>query len=146
MRTYKIWTTKEVARLCQLYPITKGIFLAVEFPGRTYHSIRNRARELGLKPERPRPKQSKWLEIPRKYKPVIFWGAAVRPPPVHPITSTHDVMILAHWRDGLNTNDIACRLGFLEWPGGQPSDSRCSRVGARPASGRPEGTGSGFND
>jgi hypothetical protein len=76
VRTYKIWTTKEVARLCQLYPITKGIFLAAEFPGRTYHSIRNRARELGLKRERSRPRQSKWLEIARKYKPVIF---GVRP-------------------------------------------------------------------
>jgi hypothetical protein len=56
----------------------------------------------------------------------------MRPPPVHPITSAHDVMILAHWRDGLSSNDIARRLGFLEWPGGQPSDPRCSTVGARP--------------
>jgi hypothetical protein len=75
MKTHKMWTNKEVAKLCELFPIMKSSRLAAGFPGRTWLSIKNKANELGLKlrnRERPRPRQSKWLVIASEYRPVIF--------------------------------------------------------------------------
>jgi hypothetical protein len=67
----KSWTSKEIGRLRQLYPVLSAAELEREFHPRTGRAIRHRAALLKIKKANWRD----WADIARKHQPVIFWGA-----------------------------------------------------------------------
>lgn len=69
-RTYTHWTTKEIARLRQVYAGSTDADLEREFAPRKASAIRSRARQLKIR------KLRDWVAIAQQHRPVFDFGRA----------------------------------------------------------------------
>jgi hypothetical protein len=73
---YLKWTTRDLARLMAGYAMMSNDELELEFAPRSVHSIRGKAREMGLCRRGARAERN-WLAVCERHKPIIFHGGRV---------------------------------------------------------------------
>jgi hypothetical protein len=70
---YAKWTTPSLTRLRACYAMMSNDELEREFAPRSVHSIRGKAREMGLC-RRGAWAERNWLAVCERHKPIIFHG------------------------------------------------------------------------